>query len=309
MVRKGALQPLDVLIAELADRQHGAVDRSQLAELGLSADAVDKRIQRGRLFRVHRGVYAVGRPGLTVRGHWMAAVLAMGHGAVLSHRTAAALWGLREPPSGRLDVTIPVRAGRERRAAIAVHRSSTLAAHHITRRGYIPVTTIARTLLDLAATEPRRTLERTIDEAERLRLLDLNQLQALLGDSRGRRGTAALLSLIKEHTAGSTLTRNELEERFLKLCRDHNLPQPQVNAWISLPDNEGYRADFRWPARSLIAEVDGGSHRTRKAFGHDRRRDRRLRLAGYQTLRFTDEEVTRTPSAVADELRDHLQIS
>lgn len=167
-----------------------------------------------------------------------------------------------------------------------------------------------RTLLDLAATEPRRKLERTLDDAERLRLLDMRALEAVLGDSRGRRGTTALLSLLKEHTAGSTLTRNQLEERFLHLCREHGLPQPKVNTWISLPGNEGYRADFLWPSHSLIVEVDGfGSHSTRRAFGHDRRRDRRLRLAGYQTLRFTEDEVTETPAAVAAELRVHLQIS
>ncbi len=310
MVRKGAPQPLDVLIAELADRQHGAVERSQLGELGLAGGAVEKRIQRGRLFPVHRGVYAVGRRGLSVRGHWMAAVLAMGHDAVLSHRAAAALWDLRQPPTGRIDVTIPGRGGRERRTAISVHRSSTLAARHTTRRDGIPVTTVPRTLIDLAATEPRRTLERTLDESARLRLLDIRALRAALDDHRGRCGITLLLSLLNEHQPGSTLTRNELEERFLNLCRDHGLPQPEVNTWISLPANEGYRPDFLWRAHSLIAETDGfGPHSTRRAFGHDRRRDRRLKLAGYETVRFTEPEVSETPAAVAAELRDHLQIS
>jgi len=172
------------------------------------------------------------------------------------------------------------------------------------------VTTVPRTLLDLAAAEPRRTLERALDEAERLRLLDRRALQAILGDSRGRRGTTALLSVLKEHTAGSTLTRSELEERFLALCREHGLPLPKVNAWIALPGNQGIEADFLWPTRSLIVEVDGfASHATRKAFESDRRRDRRVRLAGYQPLRFTWREVTETPAAVAAELRAHLQIS
>ncbi|MEK6228197.1 MAG: type IV toxin-antitoxin system AbiEi family antitoxin domain-containing protein [Actinomycetota bacterium] len=309
MVRKGAPPPPDLLIAELADRQHGTVERVQLAALGLTAGAVDKRVQRGRLFPMHRGVYAVGRRGLNVRGHWMAAVLALGGGAVLSHRAAAALWGLREPPTGRIDVTVPSPSGRKRRRDIAVHRSATMAAHHVTSRDRIPVTTVPRTLLDLAAVEPRRTLERALDEAERLRLLDLRGLQAILGDSRGRRGTTTLLSVLQEHTAGSTLTRSELEERFLALCREHGLPPPRVNAWVAMGEG-GIEADFLWPSRSLIVEVDGfASHATRKAFESDRRRDRRVRLAGYQPLRFTWREVTETPAAVAAELRAHLQIS
>ena len=149
-----------------------------------------------------------------------------------------------------------------------------------------------------------------MDETERLRLLDLKELEAILGDSRGRRGTTLLLSLLNEHRPASTITRSELEERFLAVCREHGLPQPNVNAWISLPDNARIEADFLWPTRSLIVEVDGfGSHGTRKAFEGDRRRDRRTRLAGYQPLRFTWAEVTETPIDVAAELRAHLQIS
>ncbi len=308
MDAKSAQPPTDLAVLRLAARQHDVIARAQLVAVGLSDTQVAGRVRRGWLRRVHQGVYAVGRGRLTLHGKWMAAVLAAGEGAVLSHRDAAALWRLLSPASGDIHVTLAARAGRDRRPGIAIHRSSSLRRHHTTTHEAIPVTTPARTLLDLAEVVPRRTLERATDEAERLRVFDLRALHEVMAESNGRAGTGLLTALLHEHQAGSTLTRSELEELFLALCRDGEMPPPRVNAWIALDQGDGYEADFLWEPQRLIAEVDGWeSHGTRRAFGHDRRRDRRLRLAGYEPLRFTWHEVTEQRLEVQQELRAHLE--
>lgn len=208
----------------------------------------------------------------------MAAVLAAGPEAVLSHRAAGALWRLVPPETGPVDVTVPTSAGRRSRRALSIHRTSPFDARDITRHLNIPVTTPARTLVDLAALLPRRRLERAIDEAERLKLCDLASLQAALEANRGRPGTAALAAVLAVHRIGSTLTRSELEERFLGLCRRHTLPQPEVN--VRLLD---YVVDFLWRDANVVVEVDGHQgHGTRRAFQEDRTRDARLTAAGYR---------------------------
>jgi predicted transcriptional regulator of viral defense system len=153
------------------------------------------RARAGRLHSLHRGVYAVGHTALTLRGRWMAAVLALGPGAVLSHRDAAALWGLRDPEGARIDVTVP-RAGRGARRGINVHRSATLHRDDRARSGPIPLTAVPRTLLDLAEILPARQLRRAYEEAERLRVLDLRAIERLLERSNGRRGTGRLRALL-----------------------------------------------------------------------------------------------------------------
>lgn len=169
----------DRAIAAVASGQHDVVTLAQIEELGLSARAIRHRAASGRLQRLHHGVYALGRP--TSHGRWMAAVLACGPGAILSHRSAAALWGIAEQIGPVIDVATPHRAGRSR-PGIAVHRGADLAADgDITSRDGIPCTSLARTLLDLAAVAGRRTLERAIDRAEELREFDLGALEALAG--------------------------------------------------------------------------------------------------------------------------------
>jgi very-short-patch-repair endonuclease/predicted transcriptional regulator of viral defense system len=287
-------------ISALAGRQHGVITASQLYSLGLSETQVRKQAMKGWLHRVRRGVYTIGRPRLGDEGRWMAAVLACGHGSVLSHQAAGELWGLRrrrkEPGA---DVTIPRTSGRRPRASISVHRATTLRSEERTVHRRIPVTTPARTILDLATKLPQRQLERAVDEADRLGLCTEDDLDEIVGVHFARAGAGALRALLNEHRAGSTATRNDFEERFLSLCRRHRLPQPEVN--VPLLD---YVVDFLWPDAHLVVEVDGrATHGTRRAFQADRDRDSRLAVAGFRVLRFTWWDVTRRPAVVADRVR------
>jgi hypothetical protein len=294
-------RPRDVAIGRLAERQHGVVSLPQLRSAGLTKDAVGKRMAAGRLTRIHRGVYAVGHARLTLRGRWMAAVLAYGETARLSHRSAAALHGLRPDNRSKIDVTLPSPSGRPR-PGIAIHRSPTLTPADVTTVDVIPVTTVPRTLLDLAEVIDRQGLERAVSEADVLRIFDLRAMDEVLSRADGRRGSAALRAVLARYR-GPTLTDRELEALFLALCRRAGLPEPEVNVWITLEDGVAYKADFLWRAERLIVETDGwGSHGTRRAFEEDRRRDRRLKLAGWDVIRFTWRDIERNGDEVTETL-------
>ena len=171
----------------------------------------------------------------------------------------------------------------------------------------IPCTTLARTLLDLAEDATRREVERAIDRAEQLRLLDVTAIDDVLARANGRRGAALLRTILDEHRAASTLTRNDLEEAFLRIARDAGTPPDAVNAWIPYPAGGGAEADFLWRAQRLIVEVDGREvHTTRRAFESDRRRDQRLMLLGWRVVRFTWRQVMFAPAEVANTLRGLL---
>jgi len=303
MDRRGAPPSIDSAIADLATRQHGVVSRAQLRRLGLSADAIDQRLRRDRLHLVHRGVYAVGHRRLDRTGDRLAALLAIGPCAVLSHRSAAAVWRVQPPFASYVDVTVPARGGRKRRRGITVHRSATLATAHVTERGGLPVTTPARTLIDLAEVVPPYRLRRAVDEAERLRLFDGRACARTIDQCRGRSGAAALAALLAAHDGESRITRSQLEDRFLELCIASGLPAPRVGEWLTL-DGQAVEVDFLWRAPRLIAELDGfETHGTRAAFERDRRRDRKLRLAGWQVVRFTWRDLSERPGEVIDDLR------
>jgi Protein of unknown function (DUF559)/Transcriptional regulator, AbiEi antitoxin len=292
---------LDVGISRLAERQHGVVSLPQLLSLGLSSRAVRDRVAVGRLTRLHRAVYAVGHGRLTKRGHWMAAVLAYGPTARLSHRSAAGLEGIRPDNRAKTDVTVPSRSARSR-PGIDVHASTTLTEADVTIIDGIPCTTLPRTLLDLAEVVDERAVERAIGQAEVLRKFDLRAVNEVLSRAVGRRGAAVLRQVLAEY-AGPTLTDRELEERFFALCRSAALPKPAVNEWITLDAGIAYKADFLWRAERLIVETDGwGSHGTRRAFENDRRRDRRLSVAGWTVVRFTWRDVEREPGDVTETL-------
>jgi Transcriptional regulator, AbiEi antitoxin/Protein of unknown function (DUF559) len=285
----------DAAIAALAANQHGVVTTRQLAALGVPPRAVSRRAADGRLHRVHRGVYAVGHPVLTERGRLTAAVLAGGEGTVLSHAAAAALWGIRASDAESIDVTTDHRSGRRKRPRLRIHRPRTLRPDEITTHDGIPVTTPARTVLDLAATLRRRPLERILDRVEVLELTDYPALHHIADAHPGHRGAPKLRAALDTHRAGTTLTKSELEERFLGLCRAHGLPTPLVNTWPS-----GQEVDFRFPGHALIVEADSWTHhRSRTAFENDRARDARHTRAGYRTLRFTHRQLTEQPATVA----------
>jgi very-short-patch-repair endonuclease len=289
--------PADRRIVALAERQHGVVTRRQLCELGVGKSATDARIRDGRLWRVHQGVYAVGRPTLTLHGRFIAAVLSCGPGAALSHIAAGVLLSLLDERGPRIDVTVPRGGQRRRRGAVVIHRAALPAADVTTKHG-ISVTTPARTLIDLADVLPRRRLERALDEAAYLRLA-VTDLQP----RPGRRGSGALAEALARDDAGTTRTRSDLEERMLSLLHRFRLPAPEVNSSI-----EGYTVDFAWRAQWLIVETDGwAAHGTRPAFERDRRRDADLVAAGWRVLRVSYERLGGEPEWVADRIADALR--
>src|SRR4051812_21905427 len=240
---------VDRRVAELARRQYGVVATWQLAELGLPQQAVSHRVAAGRLHRVHHGVYSVGHAVLGSRGRWMAAVLACGPGAALSHASAAALWDLRRSGARIVDVTAR-RTGRQR-PGLRIHRPRRLPATEVTTREGIPVTTPARTILDMAATLTRSRLEHLLDQAEIQELTDYPSLDAIARAHPGHHGAARLQRATATHYAGTNLTRSALEILFKQLCRDHGLPGPRVNQQIA-----GKQVDFLSPHARLIVETD-----------------------------------------------------
>jgi predicted transcriptional regulator of viral defense system len=212
---------VDTLIAELARRQHGVVEHDQLRALGLSDSAISWRVGRGRLHRLYRGVYAVGHTRLSAEGRRLAAVLACGTGAVLSHQTAAAQWGIRPSSSPVIHVTVPTTNGR-RRPGIRVHRTRSLLPTDATRHDGIPITTVGRTLLDLTSSLDAGSLRKAVERADSLKLFDAKQLY--------ERASPKLRDAIAR--ASSAHFNSPLESDFLALVVAHGIRRPEVNAQI-----------------------------------------------------------------------------
>jgi very-short-patch-repair endonuclease len=289
------------MIAALADRQHGAVARRQLIALGFTAREIDRRIEAGRLHLVHRGVYAVGRRKLTVRGRCMAAVLACGPDAVLSHRDAAALHDLRRSGS-RTAVHVTASGGRKRaRSGIVVHNVRRLHPDDRTVIDGIPVTSVHRTLLDYAEIARPRELGWAFEAYDRLDLLDMRKIDAMIARSPGRRGIKPLRTLTAAYR-GAPETRSQNERRLLTIVRGAGLPEPSVNVVVA-----GIVVDFYWPKHRLVVEVDSYLyHHTPADRAEDRRKQRVLRAAGCEVLRVMDTELTDVPDAVAGDVATAL---
>lgn len=273
----------------LARRQHWVVSHRQLIELGYSPQAIKHRVHRGRLHRIRRGVYAVGRSQLSREGQWMAAVLCCGRGAVLSHQTAAALWRIR-PHAGRLiDVSVPADR-TPAHGGIDVHRRTELGPP--ARRDGIPLTSPLYTLIDLATVLGEPGLEAAVNEADRLELIDPETLRASLARSRGRPGVAVLARLLDRTTF--TLTDSELERLFLPIIAAAGLPTPATQEWVN-----GYRVDFYWPRLGLVVETDGlRYHRTATQQSRDQRRDQAHAASGLTPVRFSHAQVAFDPASV-----------
>lgn len=286
-------------IADLAQGQHGVVTLPQLRQLGLSSSAVRSRVEEGSLLRLHEGVYAVGCMPQTEEARYMAAVLACGPDAVLSHRSAVDLLGLREDRRARIDVTAPGRRGRAPQG-IAAHRHGSLIAADRTEVKGIPCTSVARTLLDFAGVAPVWELRQVIGEAEVLRALDHAEVRRLIKRGRGRRGVARLRMLLDEIHPQTKRTRSEMERLFLRMCAATGLPEPEVNVWLELDDGL-LQPDFLWRDAGLIVEADSRRfHDTDSAFLSDRRREQRLQLAGWRVSRCTWGEIEREPRRLAE---------
>jgi very-short-patch-repair endonuclease len=273
----------------LAARQHGVVARAQLADLGLTLRAIEHRLERGRLHRVHRGVYAVGRPHLTRLGELMAAVLACGPSAVLSGDAAAEAYGIRRRRPGPIEVTAP---GSHRRIAGVRVRRRALADEERAVHSGLPVTSVVRTLVDLAPRLAERELEAAVNETDKLDLADPEKLRAALGGMAGQPGVPTLRKLLDRDTF--RLTDSDLERRFLRIARRAGLPPPRTQAELN-----GFRVDFYWPERCLVVETDGlRYHRTPAQQARALRRDQAHMAAGLVPLRFSHAQVAFEPAQV-----------
>jgi hypothetical protein len=267
-------------IAAIAARQHGVVTVEQLREVGFDESAVHRAMRAGRLHRLHRGVYAVGHRSLSWRGRWLAAVLAAGDGAVLSHTSAAALWEYLRPIRGPVHVTLPAAVRRKSRPGLQVHRSRTLTRLDVTRRHGIAVTTPARTIEDVRGTVEPYLFRRALRQAE-------------------------LAGHRVPHLSAVKRSRSDLELLFLALCDDHDLPRPLVNHRV-----HGHRVDFFWPDHHLAVETDSWDyHRGSVAFEDDHDRDLELRARRITTRRYTGDQLEAASDAVAADLREALGLA
>lgn len=269
----------DLVAAKVAARQHGVVSIRQLHAAGLSDDAVLGRVRNGHLHRIHRGVYAVGHDGMTFDRRWMAAVLACGPGAAVSHRSAAAVWGLLRAIDGPVEISVPSEGGRARRRGIRLHRRASLTPDIVTQRRGIAVTKPSQTIADLRCCVSARELRRAIREAD-------------------------VLGLPIGPDIERDRTRSDLERDFLRLCRRHCLPMPEVNVRIG-----PHLADFLWRERRLVVETDGYRyHRGRAAFEDDRARDLDLRARGFEVIRLSEKQMDEGPRRVAEVLAPALGV-
>ena len=283
---------IDHAIAALAKRQGGVISYKQLIGLGCSRWEIEYRVKVGRLHRIHRGVYAVGHRVLGVVGRRWAAALAYASDAAVSHAAAGAAWGFRRSAASVIDVTV-AGTGRRAQAGIRLHRRAEIRPDEVTTLDGLPITTPARTLLDLAAGGLRgRALGTAVDRAEQSGVLDFADLTRLLERYAGRAGTPALLAALERYLGGDA--RSELEEIIGGLCTDRGIPRPQENVVVL-----GQVRDFYWPHARLVVEADSYAwHRSPDAMADDRERDVELTLAGFRGLRFTWSQATGRPRYV-----------
>ncbi|HTU15858.1 MAG TPA: DUF559 domain-containing protein [Solirubrobacterales bacterium] len=292
----------------LAAAQHGVVARRQLLSRGLRPGLIDGRLVNGRLLPVLPGVYTIGTGQLGREGRWMAAALGGGQAALLSHRSAAALHGLIEPGAHEIEVIhfaprrktlVSIDRPGTHRFSVLVHCTRWLPPQDFSDVSGIPVTSVARTLVDLAGIVGFRRLRSALVEAERLRIMSRPDLDEVIGRGRGWSGVRNLRLALAEMDPDDVATRSDLELEMLSLCRDHGISAPAVNVPIGR-----YVADFHWPKFRLIVEVDGfASHGKRPAFRYDRNRDVDLMLAGHRVARFTHEDVFEKPTRTAQKLK------
>jgi len=293
---------VDEAIAGLARAQHGVVATRQLRDLDIGEATIARATERGVLLRLHQGVYAVAHTALRPEAHRLAAVLACGPGAVLSHASAAAAWGLVADHGARFEITTPAAGGRGR-GRLKVYRRVLHEADR-TVLDAIPITTVARALLDLAATRPPRVLDRAMERAEELRLFDLAEIGACLRRNPGQRGAERLRAATADlRPADPRKTRSELERGVLRLIDQHDLPRPAVNLNL-----HGFEVDLHWPHHRVAVELDAwGTHGTRAAFERDHARDLHLQRHGWRVVRISWRQWRHEPDTVAAALQAVLR--
>lgn len=289
-------QGADGPLAELARRQHGVVSLAQLtSELGYSRSAVTRAANGGRLHRLHRGVYAVGHTSLSAQGLCLAGVFACGPGALLSHYSAAWLWGIARWSPIPISVTAPSR--RTPRPPIRLHHSGALATVDRDEIDCIPVTAVLRTALDLAATLKTSQLLRLLERVEELRFFDLRQFEGLLARTRGHPGAGRLRRSLDVYRP-APFTRSGAERRLRELLIAAGLPRP-VTGFVEA----GYELDFYWPDARFAVELDlYETHGSRQAFERDRERQEDLKLEGVEMVRITGRRLDREPKQVVERI-------
>lgn len=278
-------------VLELANRQHGVVALEQLVGLGISAPTVRAWVARGRLERLHRGVFVVGHRALRPQGHWLAAVFACGPGSLLSHASAAVLHDVRGTAATLVDVTVPGRIGRSR-TGLRVHSGDVVGADERTEIDGIPCTSLERTILDLAPSIGRRGVERVCEHAHRRGNFDPFALRALRLRHRGRRGVRVLDRVLVDWDQDLGRVNSELEALLLRAILSAGMDRPIVNAPINVA-GRSFEVDFQWPAARLIVETDGAAfHDNPLARRRDEERDRLLAAAGWTVIRLRWADVT-----------------
>ena len=292
------VQPIDLVLAEIARRQHGLVTASQLRSLPLDVSSIRWRERTGRLHRRFRGVYSVGHEVLTCEGIWLAAVLASGPTAALSHRSAAHHLGLiTESPDWFTEVTASTR-GRRAQQGIRLYESTRQPPEQFTEHRRIRSTSPARTIADLAAVSTRRRVERAMGRAEVLYSLSAKEL---LDAARYRKGAPTIRLILGSDEV--VMTRSELEDRFLALVSRAGLPAPRTNTRLG-----GFEVDFLFEGQRVVVETDGDAdHLPRPARHRDRQRDARLESMGFHVLRFGWEQVARRPDEVISAIETALR--
>lgn len=285
-------------LVRLATQQHGVVSRFQLRTLGFERKAIEAALGEERFSSIHKEVFAVGHKRISPRGYWWAAVLAYGPDAVLSHQSAAVLWGFRQRRRGPIHVTAALgRQGIRRRERIWIHRCK-LRSGETTMHEAVPVTTVARTLFDFAEVARYEDLMKTAEAADRRNLLRLRELEEVCERGRGRRALRPVRRLLVELGAPAE-GRSPLEIRFIEFLRAHDLPMPAQNVLVL-----GREVDALWPAAKLVVELDSWEHHgDRSAFERDRARDPELMLAGYRTIRITHRRLDTEPRQTAEQIR------
>jgi hypothetical protein len=303
---KVAARALDVEIAALADAQHGVVARWQLTERGFSNGAIDRRLERRQLRVVHRGVFAVGHRVLVLEGRWMAAVLAGGAGAVLSHRAAGAHHELIRASSGAIDVMAQTR--RTSRPGIRLHQRALPDDEWAIHEG-IPATTVARTLLDLAEVLSPPRLRQALNVAEQRRLADSPSLPALIERYPRRRGVAKLKAILAAGRIGADIARSELELEFQDFLHMRGLPLPEMNAIVEVGGRR-LEVDCLWRDARFVVELDSRAHHAGwEAAEADRARDLALLSAGLRCARVTARKLRRDADRLEAQLRRALRAS
>jgi hypothetical protein len=288
-----AMESAAVRVARVAGKQWGVVSRTQLHEAGLGDSTITAWVRRGRLHRMHRGVYAVGHTAVGVMGRVMAALLWAGPGVLLSHTTAAWWWGIIEAEPKVIHLSVP--GHKKSIKGITIHRPRELEG--TTHKG-LPVTTVSRTIRDVSSMLQFSDVRKTLAEADFRRLLDINELRA----ARGRPGSANLTRALARHQPRLAGAKSDLEIAFIELCEDHGIPMPEINVWRA-----GCKVDAVWEDKRLVVELDSGSaHGTPARVDEDRRRDLELRRAGYRVVRYSWRQVFDEPAAVAEDLRAQL---